>query len=91
MNRVSATSELAQQKDRNKQDLHLHLLSLCKTFEVKNILDYLGEVFLPHRCQRESERLLAKKKSDNKVWSKGNFLTGSNSFVLKGNKTLNQC
>ena len=28
MNRVSATSELAQQKDRNKQDLHLQLFSL---------------------------------------------------------------
>ena len=86
MNRVSATSELAQQKDRNKQDLHLQLFSLFE--ERKKHSRLSGGGFLASSLP---ERVRDEKKSDNKVWSKGNFLTGSNSFVLKENKTLDQC
>ena len=49
-----------------------------------------GKNFLQLAPQCESRRLLAKNKSKNKVWSKGNFLTASNSFVMKESHPFNQ-
>ena len=68
--------------------LFLVLLALFGVF-FKNSF-FFDEVKTCLPILREPRRLLAKNKSWKKVWTPGNFLTASNSFVLKENNPLIQ-